>query len=56
MRRVAFHPEALDEFASAARFYEDQRHGLGLDFTRAIQQTYERLRESATVGSPFGRL
>ena len=43
MRSVEFHSEGQNEFASAARFYEDQRYGLGRDFTLAIQQTYERL-------------
>ena len=55
MKRVGFHPEAQDEFASAARFYEDQQHGLGLDFTQSIRRTYERLLESPAAGAPFGR-
>ena len=55
MRRVQFHPEAQNEFASAARFYDDQRHGLGLDFTLTIQRTYERLLEFPAAGAPFGR-
>lgn len=55
MRRVEFHPEAQNEFASAARFYEDQRHGLGRDFTLTIQRTYERLLETPAAGAPFGR-
>jgi plasmid stabilization system protein ParE len=55
VRSLEFHPEAQDEFASAARFYEDQRQGLGLDFTLAIQRTYERLLESPAAGPPFGR-
>ena len=54
MRRVEFHPEAQNEFAFAARFYENQRQGLGLDFTLTIQWTYERLVESPTAGAPFG--
>ena len=55
MRSVEFHPEAQNEFASAARFYEDQRHGLGLDFTLAVQRTYERVLEFPGGGAPFGR-
>jgi len=46
VRRVEFHPEAQNEFVLAARFYENQRQGLGLDFTLTIQRTYERLLES----------
>ena len=45
MRLVEFHPEAQSEFVLAGRFYEDQRQGLGLDFTLTIQRTYERLLE-----------
>ena len=52
MRSVEFHPEAQNEFASAARFYEDQRHGLGRDFILTIQHTYERLLEFPAAGAP----
>jgi plasmid stabilization system protein ParE len=55
VRSVEFHPDAQDEFAAAARYYEDQQDGLGLDFMLAIQQTYERLPESPATGAPFGR-
>ena len=55
MRSVEFHPDAQDEFAAGARYYEDQREGLGLDFMLAVQRTYERLQESPAVGAPFGR-
>jgi plasmid stabilization system protein ParE len=54
VRNVAFHPDAQDEFAAAARYYEDQRDGLGLDFVLAVQRTYERLPEAPAVGAPFG--
>ena len=43
MRSVEFHPEAQDEFISAAQFYERQADGLGLDFIPTVQHTYERL-------------
>jgi hypothetical protein len=43
VRSVEFHPEAQDEFVSAAQFYEKQTEGLGLDFITAVQYTYERL-------------
>jgi plasmid stabilization system protein ParE len=55
VRSVEFHPAAQNEFAAAARFYEDQRHGLGLHFTVTIQRTYERLLEFSGAGAPFGR-
>ena len=55
MRRIEFHPEAEDEFTSAAQFYERQTEGLGLDFITTVQRTYERLLESPASGPPFGR-
>lgn len=38
---MEFHPEAQDEFISAAQFYESQAEGLGLDFIVTVQRTYE---------------
>jgi hypothetical protein len=32
VKSVEFHPDAQDEFISAAQFYEKQTEGLGLDF------------------------
>ena len=55
MRSVEFHPEAQDEFISAAQFYERQAEGLGLDFIMTVQQAYERLLEAPASGPPFGR-
>jgi len=55
VRSVEFHPEARDEFISAAQFYESQTAGLGLDFIRTVQHTYERLLEFPATGPPFGR-
>ena len=55
MRSVEFHPEAQDEFISAAQFYEGEAAGLGLDFILTVQRTYERLLEFPATGPPFGR-
>jgi len=55
VRSVEFHPEAQDEFISAAQFYERQAEGLGLDFIMTVQQAYERLLEAPASGPPFGR-
>jgi hypothetical protein len=51
VRSVEFHPEAQDEFVSAAQFYEDRTKGLGLDFIRTIQGTYERLLDFSATGA-----
>lgn len=37
MRRVEFHPEAQEEFISAAQFYEHQTEGLGLNFHQHVR-------------------
>ena len=55
MRSVEFHPEAQDEFISAAQFYERETEGLGLDFVTTVQHAYERLPEFPASGAPFGR-
>jgi len=55
VRRIEFHPEAQDEFISAARFYEAQTPGLGRDFIETIRHTYERLIEAPASGPRFGR-
>ena len=55
MRGVEFHPEAQDEFISAAQFYERETAGLGLDFIATVQHAYERLPDFPTSGAPFGR-
>ena len=55
MRSVEFHPEAQDELISAARFYERQTEGLGLDFIMTVQHAYERLLESPASGPASGR-
>jgi len=55
VRRVEFHPEAQDEFISAAQFYESHTVGLGLDFILTVQRAYNRLLEFPAAGPPFGR-
>jgi len=55
VRSVEFHPEAQDEFISAAQFYERETEGLGLDFIATVQRAYERLPEFPASGAPFGR-
>jgi plasmid stabilization system protein ParE len=36
--RVQFHPEAKEEFAEAALWYERQRRGLGAEFRAAVRK------------------
>jgi len=55
VRSVEFHPDAQNEFISAAQFYERQTEGLGLDFIATVQHAYKRLPEFPASGAPFGR-
>jgi len=55
VRSVEFHPDAQNEFISAAHFYERQMQGLGLDFIETVQRAYGQLPASPTSGAPFGR-
>jgi toxin ParE1/3/4 len=55
VRSVEFHPDAQNEFISAAQFYERQTEGLGLDFIATVQRTYARLSQFPTSGATFGR-
>ena len=54
MRSVEFHPAAQTEFISAARFYERQTTGLGLDFIDRSAGLRATARAS-TVWRAFGR-
>ena len=40
--RVEFHEAARDEFREAARWYEDEREGLGREFLVAVEAALER--------------
>lgn len=40
--RVEFHEAARDEFREAARWYEDEREGLGREFLAAVEAALER--------------
>jgi plasmid stabilization system protein ParE len=55
VRSVEFHPDAQNEFISAAQFYERQTEGLSLDFIATAQRAYEGLPEFPRSGAPFGR-
>lgn len=57
MPRLVFRPEAHQEAQEARDWYEGKAHGLGLDFTRAIDATtaaIKRFPESFTlVAGPY---
>lgn len=43
MTRLAFHPEALDEFEAAVRYYEQQQAGLGNRFVGAVELALDNI-------------
>ncbi len=54
MTDVAFHPEAEAELLAAARYYEDQAEGLGVEFLDAVEATCDRVRDLPEIGHAFG--
>lgn len=51
MKPVVFHPEARAELTAAAEWYEQQREGLGLEFTSAVEAAIERIRLLPQAGA-----
>jgi len=44
--RYEFHPEALDEYEAAARWYGEREPGLGKRFVEAVEDAIERILEA----------
>ena len=44
--RVEFHPEALDEYEAAARYYAGCQEGLELRFIACVESAIQRLSEN----------
>lgn len=45
-RRVVFRQRAIAEIDEAAAWYEDQRAGLGLEFTNAVSSSIESIKKN----------
>lgn len=41
--KVSFHPEARKEFFDTINYYDEQQPGLGLEFSREIHFTIQRI-------------
>ncbi len=50
--RLEFHPEARDEFVSAADYYNAAVPGLGDRFLLAVQRTTDMILRHPTAGTP----
>lgn len=50
MTRVEYHPDALDELAEAARYYESRQSGLGERFHNLVRQTETAIGENPETG------
>ncbi|YAF95537.1 MAG: type II toxin-antitoxin system RelE/ParE family toxin [Nodularia sp. CChRGM 3473] len=46
--RYVFHPEALNEYSEAVKYYTEQRVEIAQAFINAIEDTVYRIRESPT--------
>ena len=50
---VRLHSEALEEYAEAVGFYEEQAPGLGRDFFEEVERVLRMVGERPGIGSPF---
>lgn len=51
-KRVTLSPAARDELRAAAKWYDDARPGLGLEFLAATRVAVRRIREKPSAGGP----
>jgi toxin ParE1/3/4 len=50
-----FHEHAEAEFYSAIDYYEDCRHGLGIEFAREVYATIDRITKHPEAWSPMSK-
>jgi len=46
MKIVSFLPEAEEEMAAAARYYESRARGLGIDYLREVERAVKTIKKS----------
>ena len=51
--RYEFHPDALDEYEGAARFYADCQDALELRFISCVESAFRHVSETPTRWRPF---
>lgn len=52
MKLVVFHAQARAELDQAVAYYEQQRHGLGVELLAEVQAAVSRIRQHPQIGSP----
>jgi toxin ParE1/3/4 len=55
VKPVVFHSQARSELDDAVAYYEEQRHGLGLDLAAKVEQAVARIQQNPRLGSPYKR-
>ncbi len=53
--RYYFHEHAETEFDRAVKYYEDCRHGLGIDFAQEVYTTIDRIIQYPEAWSPMSK-
>lgn len=51
--KYSFHPEAKEEFSKAINYFENCRSGLGLEFSKEIFTTIQRIIHFSSAWSKF---
>lgn len=51
--KIEFHPEALEEYKEAARYYEGCQTGLGHRFIASVEHAIEHIIEKPELWKPF---
>ena len=48
-RKIVLRPEAENDIATAAQWYEEQRSGLSLEFRSALDQAFSAIESNPTL-------
>lgn len=51
--KYSFHPEAKEEFFEAVKYFEECRSGLGLEFSKEVFSTVQRIIHLPSAWSKF---
>jgi hypothetical protein len=54
MKPIALHSQAAAEIEAAARHYEQEREGLGVEFQASVEDMLKQVQGNPAMFSPFG--